>query len=670
MSSSSSILAVLDPTPFIVSGVVSGSVYGMAAMGIAFTYKVSRVVNFAYGSIAMFCAYVYWQIQEDWGLSVWVALPLAVLVVPTLLALVTERVVYRKLSSASVFAKSAASIGVLLALYGISLYFWQDLVLAGKLRPPTIFPRTKLLSINGVNISGQQVGIVGSVWTTVLIVFVLLRFTRTGVALRATVVNRNLAELRGINSLASTRIAWIASYVLAAGAGVLFASLVGGDPLTLTLIVIFSLSAATVGGLTSLPLTFGGGIALGVLSSLLLAYLPSGTMWSQLRFSTPFFVMLAALMIRWRAFSGQDFAENRAAVLHDLAGAAFQRKPSLKLLLGRVVPIVIIPGVILQVVSYGYGLSLLTSGVAFGIIFLSYRVFTATTGIVSFAQAAFAGIGAFATANFLESGLPWPLACGGGAVVAGASGILLALPTVRLRGIFLTLASIAFAMLVENVVFTRTSFTGGLTGKSMPRPAGFDGDFAYFLLLVAVFCVAGYLCERFQYSSAGLELQAELGSSAGAQSIGIRPERGRVISFALAASLAGLGGTFLAAQTEFLSPNTWGLIPAFLWLVLVASGGLGSTSMMVQIGVAVAVLPALIESHVPALGGQTYVALFGLLGLLVLRVPGGAVGIEERVAGWLHQRLAGRSAEAELTTDPEPTASERNEEVLLQPWVD
>ena len=642
MTLASLLLGVTDPTPFIVGGIVSGSVYGMAAMGLVFTYKVSRVVNFAYGTIAMFCAYIYWQVNVDWGVTSWIAMPIAVLVTPTLLALVTERVVYRKLASASVFAKTAASIGVLLALYGISLYYWQASVLNGRLRAPTVFSRAQAARINGVNISWQQIGIVSSVLAIVLILFVLLRFTRTGISLRATVVNRDLAELRGIDTLASTRIAWIVSYILAACAGVLFASLVGGDPLTLTLIVIFSLSAAAIGGLTSLPLAFGGGVFIGVAAGLALAYQPTGVFWSQLRLSMPFFVLLGALVIRWRAFSVRDFAENRTAVLHDLAGAAYARKPQVKLMLLRVVPVVLIPALVLRSIDYGYGLTLLSSGVAFGIIFLSYRMFTATTGMVSLAQASFAGIGAFTTAGLITKGMPWIPAALGGAVVAGLAGVLLALPTVRLRGIFLTLASVAFAMLVENVVFTRTWLTGGLSGKPLPRPLGFDDDFNYFLLLLAIFLVIGYFCERFQYSPIGRELQAELGSSAGAQSIGIRPEKGRVIAFGLSAALAGLGGTFLAAQVEFISPDTWGLIPAFVWLVLVASGGLGSTAMMVQIGVAISVLPVVIESNIEALSGQSYVAVFGVLGLLVLRVPGGAVGIEERVAArvqrWWHSR--------------------------------
>src|SRR5437763_6651696 len=312
-------LALINPTPFIVSGLVAGSVYGMAAMGLVFTYKVSRVVNCAYGATAMFCAYMYWQTHIAWGWPVTTALPFAAIVVPALLALVSERFVYRHLGSASVFAKTAASIGVLLALYGVSLYYWQDDLSSGVLQAPGVFSKARLFSLGSVNVSSQQLGIVVTVLAIVIVLGLLLRFTRTGISLRAVVVNRDLAELRQIDTLWSTRVAWISSYILAGIAGIMFASLVGGDPLTLTEIVIYSLSAAAVGGLVSLPLAFAGGLFLGLIEALGLAYLPDGDFWSQLRSTAPFFVLLGALVIRSRAFSARDYSENRIAMLFDLA---------------------------------------------------------------------------------------------------------------------------------------------------------------------------------------------------------------------------------------------------------------------------------------------------------------------------------------------------------------
>lgn len=627
-----------NPTPYIVGGLASGAVIGMAAMGIVFTYKVSRVVNFAYGAIAMFCAYCYWQFRFEWGWTPYLSLPLTIVIIPAALALLSERFVYRRLSGTSVFARSAASIGVLLALFGLSQYFWHDDIANARIKAP-LFQNKKIFSVLGTNISQQQVGIVACVAAVVLLLFVLLRFTTTGIALRAVVVNRDLAELRGISAVKVTQVAWIISYCLAAFAGVLFSAIIGGDATTLTLIVIASLAAGALGGLVSLPLAVVGGLVLGLASELVRGYQPKGELWSQARLTIPFLVLLVALVLRARALSGRDHAEGRTALLHDLAGAAYARHPNLKALAPRVA-LVLVVGVFLKLINYDFGIVLVSSGVAYGIIFLSYRVFTATTGMVSLAQGAFAGIGAFTVAG-LSTGpgpdLPFAVALVVGGLVAGAAGVLVALPTIRLRGIFLALATIAFAQLVESVLFTRPSFTGGFSGKQLLRPWGFESNFAYFLLLLAVFCVAGYLCERFQYSVVGRELQADLGSSAGARSIGIRPERGRLVAFALAAMLAGMGGALLAAQVEYTAPADWGLILAFVWLVLVASGGLGSTGLMLQMGVLVSVLPEIIRIHWPDFS-QAYVAIFGILGLIALRVPGGAAGIEERLAERVHRR--------------------------------
>src|ERR1700722_12351062 len=111
--------AIINPTGFILSGLVTGAVYGLAAMGLVFTYKVARVVNFAYGVVAMFSAYCYWQFTNQWHWPVPVGILVSVVVIPTALALLSERVVYWQLRGSSVFARIAASAGILLAVYGI-----------------------------------------------------------------------------------------------------------------------------------------------------------------------------------------------------------------------------------------------------------------------------------------------------------------------------------------------------------------------------------------------------------------------------------------------------------------------------------------------------------------------------------------------------------------------
>jgi ABC-type branched-subunit amino acid transport system permease subunit len=147
-----------------------------------------------------------------------------------------------------------------------------------------------------------------------------------------------------------------------------------------------------------------------------------------------------------------------------------------------------------------------------------------------------------------------------------------------------------------------------------------------------LFVVLALLCEVFQYSVTGRELQADLGSPIAARSIGLRPEGGRLIAFVISAALAGVGGALLAGQVQVVATGSWDLVPpAFLWFVLVASGGLGSSSLMLQMGIVSTVLPALINAWVPSLN-NAYIAIFGVLGLIALRIPGGTAGIEQRMA--------------------------------------
>jgi branched-subunit amino acid ABC-type transport system permease component len=616
----------MNPLTFIVSGVVSGSVYGLAAMGVVLNYKVARVVNFAFGAIAMFCAYCYWQLRIGWGLPLPLALFGAVVVVPSVLALATESLVYRRLTDSSVFARTAASIGLLIGFYGICLYLWNEPIVLGQLQFPDLYPDVRL-DLPGVTVNGQQIGVVVSVAVLTLAVYGLLRFTRIGVQLRAVVVNRGLSELRGVNALRVTQAGWIVSYIVAGAAGVMVAPLTGGDPLTMTLIVIYSLAGAALGGFLSLPLALVGGLALGLTNALMLAYLPVGQAYDNLRAAVPFVFLSVVLIVRAKTLSAVHDSGAKASILNDLGPMAERRRPALGKLTRSAAAVLVI-GVLLQAAGSTHSILVLSTGVGIAMILLSYRVFTATTGMVSLAQGAFAGLGAFTAANLVSSAnWPWLLAVAGGAVVAAAASVVIALPTVRLRGVFLALATLAFAQFVDQVVFSRTDFTGGVFGKRLPRPEFLDSTFSYFLFMVAAFWVVAYGCERFQYSVRGIELQADLASGPAARSIGIRPEVGRLLSFVLAAATAAVGGSIMASQIETVSVSTWGVIPALMWLTLVASGGVGSSSMMLQMGIVAALVPELISVHFPEYVGAS-VAIFGILALALLRVPGGLAAMQ------------------------------------------
>jgi branched-subunit amino acid ABC-type transport system permease component len=647
------VLGILNPSPFIVSGLVTGAVYGVLAMGLVFTYKVSRVVNFAYGVVAMFSAYCYWQFRVQWHWAIPLALLVAVVFIPSALALLSERVVYRRLSGGSVFSRTAASAGILLALFGVSQYIWNAPLTNETLLPPSLFSTAVVWRIPGVNITGEQVGVFVSVALIVALMFGFLRYSRPGLRLRAVVVNRGLAELRGVDSLMSSRLAWIVSYVVSALAGILIAPLIGGNPITLTSIVVFSLAAAVLGGLLSLPLALAGGLGLGVLGTLVLGYVPTGTVTTWASGVLPFAFLFVALIVQSRRLLVGHTGESKRAMLDDLASAATERRPNLKSNLAMA-GLVLVASLILWSTHSVY-LTVISNGVALSILYLSFRVFTATTGMVSFAQVAFAGIGAFSAANLITTdGIPWPLAVLLAGCITGLVGALVALPTVRLRGIFLALATLAFAQLVNTGLFSSEAFTGGFSGRPLRLPRLIQGSFVYLVVLVVAFVVIGYLCERFQHSIVGRELKADLGSSNGAQSIGIRPQQGRLLAFTVAAGIAGIAGALLGGIDQVVTTASFGVVPTvFLYLATVAIAGIGSTSFILQLGVLSAVFSQIFAVDFPN-EGNAYVTIFGVTALFALRVPGGAFAMQvkqKKAMGRLIRRVRGQNTELPLIAD-------------------
>ncbi len=611
-----------NPLPFLVAGLVVGSTYGLAGMGLVLSYRLSKVVNFAHGGVALFCAYSFWQMEVDWGWPRLVALPIAALLLPCVLGLLAERLVLGRVSGTSLFARTSASVGLLLVVLGVSLGTWGG----AQVSVPSIFP-ARTFDLPGVTVSYQQLGVVLLASALGAGLFALLRFTRLGVQLRAVVDRPDLAELRGVDIRRVTRTAWMINFVLAAISGLLLAPAFGSQALALVGIVAASLVVAAMGGMASLPITLGAGVALGLADALLLGYLPQGELSTFVRGFLPFGMLSFALVLQARrAGKVPQATGHRTALLLDLGHLpASLVEPGLPAALGMSAAVLAVGAMAGEL-----WLLSLSTGVAYAVILLSFKSFTATTGLVSLAQGAFAGIAAFTAAELaVDRGFPWPLALLVATGVAAATGVAMALPTVRLRGVFLALGTIALAQLADSTVFASKAFTGGTFGRPFARPWGFSSDLGYLALLLAFFFALARATDALRRSVTGRELQADLAASAGARSIGIRPERGRLVAFAVAASIAGVGGVLLSGVTEHVPlglaglGSTWGLINTLLWLTVLAIGGIGSIWGAFGAGLVLGVMPEVLEEF-PALR-NSYTALFGVASLVLLRRPGGLV---------------------------------------------
>ena len=275
---------------FLVIGVFSGSIYALASMGVVLTYKTVGVFNFAYGAVAMFCAYTYWQLHDSWHLTAWLSMPLLLVVVAPLIGLVFERL-FRPLSGASAEVQIVVSLGMLALFQALAplLYGTDD-------RPlESIFPRTTFL-VGSLHVGWDQLGTLLVALTLAVALWWLLRRTSFGTATRAVVDNGDLAAMIGVNVHKVRRAAWIVSSVFAALVGILLSPTQGLDVYVLTTVVIYAFAPAVLGRLASMPLAFAGALVLGVVVSVLSRWGSSGTV-ADLEASIPYVALFVLLVV-------------------------------------------------------------------------------------------------------------------------------------------------------------------------------------------------------------------------------------------------------------------------------------------------------------------------------------------------------------------------------------
>lgn len=227
-----------------------------------------------------------------------------------------------------------------------------------------------------------------------------------------------------------------------------------------------------------------------------------------------------------------------------------------------------------------YLLAQLTFILIYGVVGLGLMLLAGFTGLFSLGHAAFFGVGAYAQAVLTGMGWPFPLALAAGTVLSAAVGVVVGLPALRVKGIYLGIATLSFGFIVEEVFARWESVTGGNAGKTVGavKMFGWTADSApafYFVcLVVAVACTLA--CLNLLRSHTGRAFVAIRDSEISAQSMGIHLARYKTLSFAISAALAGTGGALYAHAIRFLSPDQFNIVQSIDLLLMVVLGGLGS----------------------------------------------------------------------------------------------
>jgi branched-chain amino acid transport system permease protein len=562
--------------PFVVIGVFTGSLYGLAAMGMVLTYKTVGVFNFAYGAMAMFCAFTYWELHDNWGLTAWVAMPVLFGVVAPVMGIVLEAL-FRPLAGVAAEVVIVVSVGILAALSALATLIWpQD----HQLQP--IFPISTFLVGSHLHVGYDQLGTLLVSLSMAGLLWALLRRTRFGTSTRAVVDNPDLSDMIGVHGDQVRRTAWILSSVFAALVGILISPSQGLDVNELVLVVIYAFAPAMLGILFGLPAAYVGGIGLGIAVSVISKFSNSGTV-SNIEAALPYLALFVLLVGFGNRLKDGATSARRIAVARTALSSSGRSAPWT---LGRLhLDRALLPGLgglvvalLVPLVLPGPRLGVVTAGFVYALIALTLVVLTGWTGQISLAQFSFVGVGAFTAGHLAGShGQHFLFAVVMGMLFAAPLGIVVGLVSLRLSGLYLALATLAFALVMDNIVFNRPDVSGGLTGITVPRPEIFGIDFggraALYELAVVAFAVFALAAYALRVGPVGRRLHIVRDSPLAASTLGVNLTVTKLVVFVVCGMVAALGGALYGAVQQAITPLDFMWSTSLTLLLLVVLGG-------------------------------------------------------------------------------------------------
>jgi branched-chain amino acid transport system permease protein len=643
-----------DFLTFTIIGLVTGSLYAIAASGLVVTYTTSGIFNFAHGATGMFAAFAYWRLRVDMGWPAPVALVVILLVIAPLFGALVEKVIIRGLWNVSEVTKLIVSISLLFGVYSAATILFSPNV--GR-RLPGFFEGNSI-DLGVYDLSWHEAAIVLAAIVTAVALRVLLFGTRSGIAMRAVVDDRDLSRLNGGRPDRSAMLSWAIGSSLAALAGILLAGSQGSlTHIPLTLLVVNAYGAAMFGRLRSLPLTFLGAALIGLAESFAIGYLET---------DTPLSSVLGERLVTPVSLNGF-----RAAIPVLILFVVLLFLPPLKVRAGAQLKsreIIPSPGprrwligtVVLGVAAYAFATMYegirtfqMGQGIALGIVMLSLVPLIGYAGQISLAPMAFAGVGALVMGGWGGDGTLFGLVAA--VVVTAAVGALVALPAIRLRGLYLALATAAFAVLMDQLVFNQNAVmpNGSLAvGRLDVLGFSFDDDRAHLVLISVVFGLVATLIVWMRGRPFGRRLLAMKSSDAACVTLGVNLAATKLQVFTLSAGIAGLGGALYSAQLNSVSPPTFQFLNGLPIVLFAVIGGIAAVGGALFGGIVYALSFLILPEVWPAL---TNLLVLGpaLAGISLGRNPNGAVNETARSIRQIRAERAAAAAAPEGAAAPD-----------------
>lgn len=588
------------------NGLAAASSMFLVAAGLSLIFGVTRLVNFAHGSLYMLGAYGAYSLSGVTGF--WPALILAALAVGLAGALL-EMLVLRRIYGAHELFQLLATFGAVLAVQDLVLIAWGPEDLLGP-RAPGL---RGAVAVMGGAVPAYDLFLIALGPLVLALLWLLLRRTRWGVLVRAATADREMVAALGVNQ------SWLFTGVFFLGA--LLAGLGGALQLPRTAIqhgmdmtvIVEAFAVVVIGGLGSVPGAFLASLLIGELNAFGILLFPKATL------VLTFLAMALVLVVRPQGLLGRAETVLPRTGFADLPLRPLPRAGRLAAVAG-IAALAAAPAFL-----DSYGLGVATEILIFGLFAVSLHFVTGLGGIVSFGHAAFFGLGAYGAALTVKTlgmaGLVLsPLA-------AGLAALVFARLALRLSGVYLAMLTLAFAQILHAAAFQWYGLTGGDNGILGVWPAAWAADpAAFYWLSLAVAGTALVLLRKAAFAPFGYGLRAGRDSPLRAEAVGIDVARQRRLAYGLAGAAAGLAGGLYAFLKGSVFPDVLAIPLSVDALVMMMLGGVQSPGGPL-LG---AVVYKLLQITLSAYTDYWRLIVGGIILALVLLFPQGILGMLRR----------------------------------------
>ena len=636
-----------DLFSYVVLGTTRGLIYGILALGLVLIYKGTRVLNLAQPFFGLFGAFLCWWLTAEAGFLPFeagtrprflVALVLT-LVIVGLQAAGLERALFRKLRKAPRLVTLVATLAIGQGVLGlVVVLFERNQDQAETLRIiPTV--ARGIVELGDVNLTGGDLQVLALVPLVALELALFFRLTRFGVAIRAAAENSESARLLGISVDRVATFSWVSGLVLASLAGILLAAQQGTLAVSTlsTGFLVRALAAALIGGLTSLPGALVGGLVVGIGEATISGIFRDTVGAADVVF---FLGVVAMLVFRPQGLFGErEDTEDKVAFVPALRDLPERLASSLyAVTLRRAAIATLLAFSLLVSLATGSAtngtLTLVVIGAMVGV---SLTVLMGYTGQISLGHWSLVGVGAFAAANLHgRMGVPFLLTVPLVVVIGMAVSLLIGLPALRIKGLYLAVVTLTFSYAAELYVFRSELVGGGQTGQPMNVPAlgPFDLDsptrrplfaFAVMMLLVSLWAARNLLGSR-----TGRTFLALRENEKAAATLGISLRTARLTAFAVSGGIAALAGVVFSLRVGTVNATDFPTETSLVLVLMVMIGGLGALSGSFLGAFVVFGLPFLLSfdnAWIVPVGT-------GILSIeVIVRTRGGLAGLVQRARG-------------------------------------